>query len=164
MEVEGKGDVDKPGPQHTAHNRDDECNDAAARAQGEIRGENEVKRDLDTQRPHVGKPRDETVRDVDLHEEKVGQNLGARDPAQRGQRHHDHAHTDQITRCDAGQAAPIIARPMRATREQKCRQREEDGDEEIEAFQNRGTERRLKRNMRENDPEGRDRPQALELR
>ena len=53
---------------------------------------------------------------------------------------------------------------MRAAREQECRQREEDRDEVIKAFQNRGTERRLEGNMRDDDPEGRDRPQALELR
>ena len=90
--------------------------------------------------------------------------MGARDAAQRGQRHHDHAHAREITRGDAGQAPPIIAPPMRAAREQKCGQCKEDRDEVIKAFQNRGTERRLEGNMRDDDPEGRDRPQALELR
>ncbi len=101
---------DQPRPRQPAEHSGDKQHRPAPLAEHQVHRQHHVERHLDAQRPHLCQPRHQTVRDVDLHHEQVGQGLPPTHVGQRRQRRHDHAHAHQVGGDDAGGAVEGVRR------------------------------------------------------
>ncbi|GAB3076780.1 hypothetical protein GCM10027157_07750 [Corynebacterium aquatimens] len=111
----------------------------------------------------MGQAVDKRVRHVDLSERKIRSDLPPAKPCELRQRGHDYRDADEVRRRDARETPPPIT-AVRAACQQKRAQREEHGDEKVEALEQRRVRASLERDVRDHDAQRRDRAQALKFR
>ena len=141
-------------------------------------GQRQIEAHLHGQAPHLGQPRGERQRHVDLGQRQVGQpdgQVGLR-VGQQGQNHHDR---NQVRGHDADQARPKVVPGRRdgaqttgrggmAAPQQEARQREEHRDGEVEPAEQPSHYPAgvpgLKGDVGDDDPDGRAGPHSLDRR